>query len=141
MTVTSFQVQKVLRTYGRQLSRSRHLLRHQPQKEQREPDSVNISTKARRLHLLQGIASDMIGNMGRQDANQQVEQEAIAQLSQAYGEPLAIVNEGDGSVHFAVMDPEEGLLKRHLSREESKQLQLKLSEITMEIIDQNMMGD
>ena len=139
MNVTSFQVQRVLRTYGRQLSRNRQFLQHQPPSEPRQPDLVTISAKARRLKLLQGVATNLIRNMGRQKASNEVESEALAQLSQDYGETLVILGTEDDNVRFAVLDPDKDSLPRGLSREVSEQLQAKLGEITMEIIDRNMM--
>ena len=140
MNVTSFQVQRVLRTYGRQLSRNRQFLQHQPRSEPRQPDSVTISAKARRLQLLQGVATNLIRNMGRQKESNEVESEALAQLSQDYGETLVILGTEDDNMRFAVLDPEKDSLPRALSREESEQLQAKLARITMEIVDRNMMG-
>ena len=140
MNVTSFQVQRVLRTYGRQLSRNRQFLQHQPRSEPRQPDSVTISAKARRLQLLQGVTTNLIRNMGRQEASNEVESEALAQLSQDYGKTLVILRTEDDNVRFAVLDAEKDSLPRGLSREESEQLQGKLARVTMEIIDRNMMG-
>lgn len=140
MNVTSFQVQRVLRTYGRQLSRNRQFLQHQPRSEPRQLDSVTISAKARRLQLLKGVATNLIRNMGRQEASNELESEALAQLSQDYGETLVNLGTEDDNVRFTVLDPEKDSLPRALSREESEQLQAKLARITMEIIDRNMMG-
>ena len=140
MTVTTFQVQRVLRTYGRQLSRSRQLLQHQHRSEPRQPDSVEISAKARRLQLLQSVATDLILKMGQQETPSEVETEALARLSEKYGETLAIAGIEDNGVRFAVVDPENDSLLRSLSPDESEQLQAELAQITMEIIDRNMIG-
>ena len=140
MDVTSFQVQRVLRTYGRQLCRNRQFLQHQSGPDLRQPDSVTISAKARRLQLLQSIATNLIRNMGRQETSGEVESEILARLSQEYGEILVIVGNEDDNVRFAVLDREKALLQRSLSHEESEHLQARLAEITMEIIDRNMWG-
>ena len=140
MNVTSFQVQRVLRTYGRQLSRNRQFLQNQPRPDPIQPDSVTISAKARRLQLLQGIAANLIRNMGRQEASDEVESEALARLSEEYGETLVIVGNEDDDLRFAVVDEENDTLQRSLSQEESEHLQAKLAGVIMEIVDRNMMG-
>jgi hypothetical protein len=101
---------------------------------------VTISAKARRLQLLQGVATNLIRNMGRQKASNEVESEALARLSQDYGETLVILDTEGHNIRFAVLDPEKDSLPRSLSREESEQLQAKLARITMEIVDRNMIG-
>ena len=140
MNVTPFEVQRVLRTYGRQLSRNRQFLQHQPRSEPVQPDSVTISTKARRLQLLEGIATNLIHNMGRQDTSDEVEIEALARLSEEYGETLVILGHEDEKLRFAVLDAENNSLQRSLSQEESEHLHGKLAEITMKIFDRKMMG-
>lgn len=143
MTVTPCQVQKVLRTYGRQLSRSPHLLRSKPQSEAQSSDSVSISARARRLNILERVAADMIRNMGRQqDAAHadQVEREALARLSGEYGENLGVVGGADGEIRLAVVDRQTGEVERLLEPEESQALASKLHDITMELIEPNMVG-
>jgi hypothetical protein len=140
MNVTSFQVQRVLRTYGRQLNRNRQFLQHQPKPDPQQTDSVTISTKARRLQVLESIATNLVRNMGRQETSQEVESEALARLSQEYGETLAIVGAEEDNLGFAVVDPNDHLMQSRLSREESEKLQTKLAAIILEIIDRNMIG-
>ena len=140
MTVTSFQVQRVLRTYGRQLSRSRQFLQHQPRSDPQQSDSVEISAKARRLQVLQSIATDLIRKMGRQETPSEVETEALTRLSEKYGETLVVLGTEDDGARFAVVDPKKDSLLRSVSPEESEQLQVELAQITMEIIDENMIG-
>jgi len=143
MTVTPCQVQKVLRTYGRQLSRSPHLLRSNPQSEDQPSDSVSISARARRLRVLERVAADMIRNMGTQkdaDHADQVEREALARLSGEYGENLGVVGGADGEIQIAVVNSETGEVERLLKPEESQALASKLHDITMELIEPNMVG-
>ncbi len=92
MSVTACQVQKVLRTYGRQLSRSPHLLRSNPQSEAESSDSVSISARARRLHVVERVAAD------------QAEQEALARLSGEYGENLGVLGVAEGEIRLAVVN-------------------------------------
>jgi len=143
MTVTPCQVQKVLRTYGRQLSRSPQLLRSNPQSEAESSDSVSISARAKRLHVVERVAADMIRNMGGQkDADQadQVEREALARLSGEYGENLGVLGGADGEIQLAVVNGETGEVKRLLTPQESQELASKLHDITMELIEPNMVG-
>jgi len=143
MTVTPCQVQKVLRTYGRQLSRSPQLLRSNSQSEAQPSDSVSISARAKRLHVVERVAADMIRNMGGQkDADQadQVEREALARLSGDYGENLGVLGGADGGIRLAVVNSKTGEVERLLTPEESQELTSKLHDITMELIEPNMIG-
>jgi hypothetical protein len=85
----------------------------------------------------------MIRNMGTQkdaDHADQVEREALARLSGEYGENLGVVGGADGEIQIAVVNSETGEVERLLKPEESQALASKLHDITMELIDPNMVG-
>jgi hypothetical protein len=140
MTITPFQVQKVLRTYGRQLSRNRRFLQHQSRLQPPAPDSVNISEKARRLHVVHSVAADIVRNMGQPGGTDSVAGEALDRLSREVGETLEVSADADGGMRFAVIDPETRVIQRHLSQDESKDLQSRLSRIIMDVVNRTMIG-
>ncbi|MBW1980175.1 MAG: hypothetical protein JRJ12_03055 [Deltaproteobacteria bacterium] len=135
MTVTPFQVQRVLRTYGRQLSRNQQLLINSALPRSQAPDTVSISASAKRLHSLKRTAAEV---MTSREANEEVEalrSEALARLSREEGENLELFTDEDNGMLFAVVDDKNSSLRRYLPDEESGRLANRLSSIIMEMID------
>jgi len=79
---------------------------------------------------------------GQKDADQadQVEREALARLSGEYGENLGVLGGADGEIQLVVVNGETGEVKRLLTPQESQELASKLHDITMELIEPNMVG-
>lgn len=144
MTITSYQVQNILRTYAKQLSRGQRLARTRAASEPRPADQVHISIEARRKQVIEKITSEIVVNIGSRlpgmgRALGDVEEQALKQLSAEYGKPLDIFqDEHTGQLMFKVVDPEQGTVTANLGSEESATLQERLYIITQEIIDQNM---
>ena len=144
MTITSYQVQNILRTYAKQLSRGQRLARSRAAKEPTPNDQVNISIEARRKQVIEKITSEIVANLGSQLPGDGrglggVEEQALAQLSQEYGKNLDVrPDESSGQLMFRVVDAQEGTLVQELDSQESAVLQDRLYAITQEIIDQNM---
>ena len=146
MTITSYQVRNILRTYARQLSRAQRLARlKQAGAREQASDQVNISIEARRRQIIEKITAEIVANIssrlpGLRDSWGAVEQEAMNKLSQEYGRPLTIYqDEATGRLRFAVVDPASGGVLERLSAEESAQLEDRLYAITQDIIDRNML--
>lgn len=146
MTITSYQVQNILRTYARQLSRGQRLARAKASVETTQSDRVNLSIEARRKQVIEKITSEIVSNIGArlpglQESWGGVEETALKRLSEEYGETLATFqNEQTGQIMFNVLDPRSGEVTKELSPEESGKLQERLYEITQGIIDENMLS-
>lgn len=146
MTITSYQVQNILRTYARQLSRGQRLARNRAAAESQKADQINISIEARRRQVIEKITSEIVAGIGSRipglrEGMGDVEEQALAQLSQEYGKSLDIKqDETTGQLLFLMVDPEapEGGAVSELGREESATLQDRLYVLTQEIIDNNM---
>lgn len=144
MAITSFQVQNMLRTYAKQLSRGQRLARQRAQSRPQPGDQVNISIEARRKQVINKITSEIVSNIGYRlpglaSGWSEVEQRALQELSREYGKPLDISqDEVSGQLMFRVVDPNSGELVQELSKEKSAELQERLYAITQDIIDKNM---
>ncbi len=144
MAITSFQVQNMLRTYAKQLSRGQRLARQRAQSRPQPGDQVNISIEARRKQVINKITSEIVSSIGYKlpglaSGWSEVEQRALQELSREYGKPLDISqDEVSGQLMFRVVDPNSGELVQELSQEESADLQERLYAITQDIIDKNM---
>ncbi|ADK85703.1 conserved hypothetical protein [Desulfarculus baarsii DSM 2075] len=146
MTITSYQVQNILRTYARQLSRGQRLARARSSAEENLADRVNLSIEARRKQVIEKITSEIVANIGSRAPGLKeswggVEDAALARLSTEYGQKLAIrQDEHSGRLMFNVVDEQSGEVLRSLGAEESAGLQQRLYRITQEVIDENMLS-
>jgi hypothetical protein len=144
MTITSYQVQNILRTYAKQLSRGQRLARARAASEPLPADQVNISIEARRKQVIEKITAEIVSNIGFRLPSLgpglgSLEDAALNRLSQEYGQTLDISqDEVTGQLRFKVIDPDKGEVVKDLSPEESAKLQDRLYVLTQEIIDQNM---
>lgn len=144
MAISSFQVQNMLRTYARQLSRGHRLARTRAQANPAPKDQVNISIEARRKQVIGKITAEIVSSIGYRlpgEANGLggVEEQALKQLSQEYGKELQIAQDADsGQLIFTVLDPNTREVVAELDGDESADLQERLYAITQTIIDQNM---
>ncbi|MFH1061020.1 MAG: DVU0524 family FlgM-associated protein [Pseudomonadota bacterium] len=144
MTITSFQVQNILRTYAKQLSRGQRLARRRMNSEAQPSDQVNISIEARRKQVIEKITAEIVSSIGYRvpglgGVPGGLEDSALKRLSQEYGRSLDIGQDEDsGILRFMVRDPESGEVTRVLGHDESAELQDRLYVITQQIVDENM---
>lgn len=144
MTITSFQVQNILRTYAKQLSRGQRLARRRMASEPQPADQVNISIEARRKQVIEKITAEIVSNIGYRAPGLGggpggLEDSALKRLSQEYGRSLDIgQDENTGVLRFMVREPETGEVVQVLGHEESADLQERLFVITQQIVDDNM---
>jgi len=134
MAVSPKDVQKVLRTYRRRLRQSPQLLQKSAPREAETAESVNLSARTKSHQVVEGSAAETGQDKGRRECPDEVEREAINRLSQEYGEPLQVVNAGDGQIQLGVVDAGLGNVRHLLSPKESERLAARLHQITMEII-------
>ena len=144
MTITSFQVQNILRTYARQLSRGQRLARTRAAQQTPANDQVNISIEARRKQVIEKITSEIVSSIGAKVPGMGqgmggLEEQALKQLSQEYGQNLDIYQDaGSGQLMFKIVAGQEGEPVQNLDVDESARLQERLYQITQSIVDSNM---
>ncbi len=143
MTVKTYQVQNVLRTYGRQLNRRDALLRMAKlglgvgNKEA----AGNVSAEAKRQEVISRITKELVSRIAQQQggsgrSRRGEDAEALKRLSEEYGKPLSLGLEG-GVESFFVVDEQAGCLIP-LPKAESVALRRRLFELTRGLVDQNM---
>ncbi len=142
MTITTYQVQNILRTYGKMLGRKRKLAQGQDAASSATPlDKIDISSEAKRRQVINKIAQEIIGQVTSNPQRQnQVEKDVLTELTQEYGQPLEVFQNRDGSLRFAVLDDENGSIVQELLPEENQRLEKRFSEIAKEIVDRNMVS-
>ncbi|MFH1035738.1 MAG: DVU0524 family FlgM-associated protein [Pseudomonadota bacterium] len=144
MAITSYQVQNILRTYAKQLSRGQRLARSRAASGPAPSDQVNISIEARRKQVIEKITAEIVSNIGYRlpglgGGLGGVEDMALKQLSLEYGQNLDIGQDAaTGQLQFKVLDSQSGEVVQALGPEESSKLQERLFVITQDIIDRNM---
>lgn len=144
MAITSFEVQNILRTYAKQLSRGQRLARHRAAAKAPRGDQVNISIEARRKQVIEKITTEIVSNIGSRlpgvgQGLGGVEEQALQRLSGEYGKTLDLSHdEKTGQLLFRVIDADTGNVMEDLGIQESAGLQDRLYTITQQIIDQNM---
>jgi hypothetical protein len=144
MTITSFHVQNILRTYARQLSRGQRLARNRAANQATQNDQVNISIEARRKQVIEKITSEIVSSIGSRVPGMAqgmggLEEQALQQLSKEYGKHLDIYQDaGSGQLMFRVVEDQTGKVVENLDAEKSVELQERLYQITQSIVDSNM---
>ena len=145
MTITSYQVQNILRTYAKQLSRGQRLARARRSMEAGLGNEFALSIEARRKQVIEKITAEIVANLGSRlpgmgQAWGGVEEQALAYLAKEYGQPLDIYqDESTGQLMFNVVNAENGEVVQYLSSDESARLQNRLYTITQGIVDNNML--
>jgi hypothetical protein len=144
MTITSFHVQNILRTYARQLSRGQRLARNRAANPTTANDQVNISIEARRKQVIEKITSEIVSSIGSRvpgiaQGMGGLEEQALKQLSQEYGQQLDLFQDAEsGQLMFRVVDEQTGGVVQNLDSAKSVGLQERLYQITQGIVDSNM---
>jgi len=142
MTITTYQVQNILRTYGRMLGRKRRDAQGVDDPSAQTPlDRVDISSGAKRRQVINKIAQEIIGQVTAQPLGRsQTENEALGELSREFGRNLEAFRSQAGGFRFAVVDPETKSILEELSPEDNRRLEQRLGEIARSIVDRNMVS-
>ncbi|MFH1140015.1 MAG: DVU0524 family FlgM-associated protein [Pseudomonadota bacterium] len=140
MTITSHQIQSVLRTYGKQLRRGMRLNRIKSAESGQAVDKLDISPEARRRQVVERVASEMVYRLSDPEARTEgVGLEIVNELSQDYGQPLTMsYNEEEGDFEFMAVDSESGQIIDEVDPGEKEKLNRRLMEITRKKVDQTM---
>ncbi|MFH0811078.1 MAG: DVU0524 family FlgM-associated protein [Pseudomonadota bacterium] len=142
MSITTYQVQNVLRTYGRQLNRRDTLSRvaEDLRGEGRE-EYGTVSAEAKRQEVISRITRELVSRIAQQQSGAGrgrggEDEEALQKLSSEYGSSLRFSIE-DGVERFYTVDEQAGRLVA-LPKAESEALRRKLYELTRNLVEQNM---
>lgn len=144
MTITGYQVQNVLRTYGRQLSRrgtlsgAAGLAPAGGAKHARGQASAEV----RRQEVIGRITKQIVARIAQQEhgatpKGRDEEDTALRLLCEEYGRPLRVSLE-EGVETFRVAD-EQGRCLVPVPEAESDRLRQRLYELTRRIVDANML--
>jgi len=140
MTIAVYQIQNVLRTYGRQLSRRDTLSRVARLSEGAQADQGRgaTSAEAKRQEVIGRITKEIVARIaqGRGRGSQGEETKALQLLSQEYGQPLQVSME-EGIETFRVVD-EQGRRLIPVPEGDQERLRQRLYELTRDIVDENM---
>ncbi len=137
MVIPLYQVNNVLRVYGDQLRQNRTL--NKPKVENsRQPDTINISSEAKRKVIVDKVSSEIVGRITKYGPNDDVEKKIFEKLENEYGAHLEVTDKGPSNLIFKVID-DDGETINSLSIEDSKFLQYSLKNITKDLVDKNMM--
>ena len=138
MHISTYQVNNVLRAYGKQLSLSKRGARNKNVMPPNRSDSITISAEARRKAIIEKVTTDIVERIVRFGPQDVTEQEAFRELEDEYGNNLVLEEDNGPELVFKVIDKDKGEETRTLSIEDSKVLKDRLEEITKTKVDANM---
>ncbi len=138
MTITSFDVQQVLRTYHRQMSEKTRLSREKVYRKFVQQDSVNISPESKKRLLTDRITQQIMNQFLSSSERNETMGAIIGQLSQEYGKPLDVSVDDGQNLVFKVLDKDNGQSGGSLSPAENEQLNKKFIDITKSIVYDNL---
>ena len=138
MHISTYQVNNVLRAYGKQLSLSKRGARNKNVMPPNRSDSITISAEARRKAIIEKVTTDIVERIVRFGPQDVTEQEAFRELEDEYGNNLVLEEDKGPDLVFKVIDKDKGEETRTLSIEDSKVLRDRLEEITKTKVDANM---
>jgi hypothetical protein len=104
-----------------------------------EVDQVRISSEARRMRVVEQVASEiLVGLASKDEPTDDVEREIYDTLSKEHGQTLtAGFDRAAGRFQFEAMDPVTGVSQR-LEAADNERMNARLVEITEEIVDRTM---
>lgn len=135
MTITRYQIQNVLRTYGQQL---RSTLKNKKSSGLAVRPGL-IAPEVKRKQVVERIALEVLKNLTVDGVLNETGHEALAKLSHEVGRQLAIIPDSEGKWGFQVVSGEEPEAPDE-GRTDLPTLEVwkeRLYQITYEIVDQN----
>ncbi|MDD3579590.1 MAG: hypothetical protein PHW74_01065 [Desulfobacca sp.] len=136
MTITSYQIQNVLRTYGRQVRRAlRH--RYADAGEARRPQPTCPELK--RHQVIERVAREVMKKVTVDGVFNDTGKAALAKLIQEVGQNLEIVPDAEGEWQLKLSSPQKtgAATEEQLSSNRLDSWKERLYQITYEIINQN----
>ena len=140
MTITSHQIQSVLRTYSKQLRRGLRLNRIRQIESAKSMDKISISSEARRRQVVERVAAELMARLGGPGAaDDDVAGRVMDSLSGEFGQPLQLeFDEETGRFDFDVLDEKTGAVVRRLEGEDKENMNSRLVTITEQVVDETM---
>jgi hypothetical protein len=138
MTITSYQIQNVLRTYGRQLLRGK-IRSRTAQDLNASSGEATLNREAKRKQVIDQIAKEVLRKITLEGVFSDTGKEALAKLSQEIGQPLEIIPAVEGEWEFSLIPVSAAALaiQETITPSNSEALKERLYQITYDIIDQN----
>jgi hypothetical protein len=138
MTITNFDVQQVLRTYHRQLGEKSRSSGEKVNKKSVQQDSVTISQESKKRLLTDRITQEIMNQFLSGSGRNETMGAIMTQLSQEYGQPLAVSTDDGQNLVFRVLSKGNGQEAENLSPAENEQLKKKFIDITKTIVYDNL---
>ena len=138
MTIINYNVQKILRTYIRQLGERSRFSREKVDKKSVPQDAVTISQESKKRHLTDKITQEIMNQFPNGSEPNGTMRAIINQLSQEYGKPLDVSADDGQNLVFKVLNKDNGQSGKSLSPAENEQLKKRFIDITKSIIYDNL---
>ncbi len=141
MTISSQQIHSILRTYGKQLSRSARLNKVRSTEAEQTAEPVKVSAEAKRNQVVERVAAELIARLTNPEVQKDgVGRQVMDALQEEYGQPLRVAfQKSTGRFAFSVVDVEKGEVSGTVTGKDAEQLERRLVEITRQIVDSNML--
>ncbi len=138
MTISTYQIQNVLRVYGKQLRQGKTLKQHLPSTEGTK-DKIDISADGKRTAIIKKLASEIVDKIAHSGPSNDIEAGALKALEEEYGSNLRVDrDEATNKFIFKVIDKQNNETIEIVSSEDSDFLKQRLEEIAKSRIDDNM---
>lgn len=138
MTISTYQIQNVLRVYSKQLRQGK-TLKHQLPSTEAPQDKINITTEGKRAAIIEKIASEVVDKIANSGPSNDIEAGSLKELEKEYGSNLRVDrDESTNKCVFKVIDDQNNETIEIVSPEESDFLKQRLEEIAKTKIDDNM---
>ena len=138
MTISTYQIQNVLRVYGKQLRQGKTLKRQLPLTESPQ-DKIDISTDGKRSAIIKKLASEVVDKIAHSGPSNDIEANTLKELEEEYGSNLSVArDESTNKLVFKVIDKQKNETIEIVSSEDSNFLKQRLEEIAKNKIDDNM---
>ncbi|OPX19437.1 MAG: hypothetical protein BZ151_09290 [Desulfobacca sp. 4484_104] len=136
MTITSYQIQNVLRTYGRQVRRA---LKYRYADANQAGRTQPTCPELKRHQVIERVTREVMKKVTVDGVFNDTGKAALAKLIQEVGQNLEIVPDAEGEWQFKLISPQKtgAASEERLSSNRLDSWKERLYQITYEIIDQN----
>jgi len=138
MPITNYSLQKIIRTYHRQLAEKARLSRERVFRRFLHQDSLTISQENKKRLLADRITQEIMTQFLNASERNETTQVIMSRLSQEYGKPLDVSVDDEQNIVFKVLHKENGEEGGYLSPPENEQLKKRLFDITRLIVYNNI---
>jgi len=132
MEITSYQIHNVLKTYSRQLSRSKGFDRRNASGSTAPADKINISSEGRRQAIIDKVSADIVNRITSFGPQNEEEHGIVNQLKQEF------VTEGVTEFAYNQIDENNNKISSKLPLKDSNFILKRLEQLTKNTVDKNM---